>query len=190
MTKRCISTLFSLLVDAKYNSLSQNSKGQIIKQYKEAIYKSFSPIKDLSTPEQKRNHFRFVFEVINGKFDKVDTAQKKELPSFYKLKNLFLGWSNELATVADEDLDDFADAIVQQTEQAFVIALVVSVIVVITVIAIIIACCVKPGGRVVVRGGVRVRNRSCVDQFSDIVVSVLVLVLEVEEIEFVAEHNR
>ena len=95
----------------------------------------------------KREILRQVVSGVSRKLAKEDFnhLKKEEKKTFFKLKRMFAGWNKELPEVADKDLDDFADTIVQETEQASIVgAIVIIVIFVILIVVLTVICaCTK-----------------------------------------------
>ena len=160
MLNRCLCFLLSFTVLLQNSSLlagPQKSKKQVVKEYKQAIYQAFAPVKNIEDSALKREYLENIIGKISEKLDGVELAgrKEKEVETITNLQNKFKGWKTELAEVEDADLDAFAEQIIEETEQAFVVALVVSIIVVIVIIAIIVGVTVKGGGRFTVRTGPR-----------------------------------
>lgn len=157
MLRKYLCLLLSLTLFCENSSLLASPRKKTIKDYKEGIYKIFSPVEHLKYNEDKRAYLERVLYEINKKLNDEKTSHltDKDLESFNKIKSQFQQWEANLAQVEDEDLDRYAKLIIQQTEQAFVVELIVASVLLVIIIAVVIAYRVHiraGGGVTVVRG--------------------------------------
>ncbi len=132
MLKKCIAGIiaFSLFLESTH-IFAQTKKTLTQENYKEIIYKTFSASKKIKNPLRKRAYLEKVLKKINTELEKIDSKklQKKESTSLLKVKKHFLFFERALPSVKDEELDDFSDTIIQETEQAFFICFVLPAII-------------------------------------------------------------
>ena len=132
MLKKIIAAIisFSLFLQSTH-IFAQTKKTLTQENYKEIIYKTFSASKKIKNPLAKRSYLEKVLKKINTELEKIDSSrlQKKESASLLKVKKHFLFFEKSLPSVKDEELDDFSDTIIQETEQAFFICFILPAII-------------------------------------------------------------
>lgn len=143
MLRKYLSILLSVTIFFQNSTLlaSTSNEKKTLSDYKKSIYKAFSPVKKIKKPEEKRRYLEKILDKINQKLAHVNvsTLPKEQLKNFSKMKNLFIIWRDYLPKVKDTDLDDFAETMIQETEQAFLAGVIIIAIILAAVVIALFA---------------------------------------------------
>ena len=138
MLKKYLSTLLTIAIFFQNTTLLDSTSPQkkSLENYKKYIYKAFSPVKKIKNPYQKRLYLENILDKINQELEHVNVSSipEEQLKNFSNMANLFAKWKDHLPTVSDSELDDFAETIIQETEQAFLIGVIIIAIILAAVV--------------------------------------------------------